>query len=258
MNVEVDFAARQIVGNRDDQEDFCAFSVIDADQPSLLGLLADGMGGYNAGAHASFTVANAFAQSFFVNSGTDREKLESSLNSANFSLKAEIVKNEEAYSGMGTTLIAVTISKAGINWVSVGDSLLYIWNSENGLQRLNADHSMAPEVDAIIREGNLSSEEMEALKRRRNKLRSAVVGSDINMVDLSDSPLQFRDDDYLLIASDGILSIELDDIDRLLDEGKDQPAHTIADSLLTAVAGKEKPNQDNTSVAIVKLESFFS
>lgn len=257
IRLEIDFASRQAKGSREEQEDFCAFSYLD-EQNGILGVLADGMGGYAAGEHASSVVANSFAQNFFNSSGTNRARLEQSLVKANEALKNEIQRDFDKYSGMGTTFVGVIINQSGIEWVSVGDSPLFHWNRKRGVKRLNDDHSMAPEINEMLKSETLTDQERQELSKKRSNLKSAIVGGEIELVDYSTNPYLFQENDILVVASDGLLSIDERKISDQIEINQRNAASDIADSLVTTVLGKRVRNQDNTSVGVVKLGALLN
>ena len=62
--------------------------------------------------------------------------------------------------GMGATLVAAQVRGDEVRWISVGDSPFFLV-SAGKLERLNADHSMAPQIDALVARGMLTAEEAE-------------------------------------------------------------------------------------------------
>ena len=118
--------------------------------------------------------------------------------------------------GMGCTLCGVSLTEAGIEWISVGDSPM--WLARNGkLQRLNADHSMAPILAKQVELGELTEEEAKR-HPQRNALRSAVIGDKMQHVDASKRPMKFRKGDRLVLASDGLETLSVDEIAGSLQE----------------------------------------
>lgn len=140
-------AAGQIQGDREYQEDSYGIFEVEAASPEKAGhallVLADGMGGHAGGSRASQIVTQAFGEIYQETNGSVGERLRSSLDGTNQAIADEVGEHPE-YSGMGSTLVAVVITTQGIQWLSVGDSLLWKLDASGNLQRLNADHSMAP------------------------------------------------------------------------------------------------------------------
>ena len=106
-------------------------------------------------------------------------------------------------------------------------------------------------VDTITSR-RLTAEEAED-DPRRHMLRSAVVGEDLDLVDLSQSPWALQSEDVVVLASDGIHSIADIEIARIIAAyRKDGPGPT-AEALLAAVRDANVPHQDNTTVVVVTV-----
>lgn len=248
----MDYALSSIIGKRENQEDY---GVIKSSGSSggILAVIADGMGGQVAGEVASSSSVNRFVESFTSNNSKNLPlKLSVALDKANRALANGIAKNPKLH-GMGATLIAAHIDPGGINWVSVGDSILYLYRDKK-LQRLNADHSMMPVLQESVRRGKITHEEAR-VHPHRNALRSALTGEEITIVDLREEPLRLKKGDVIVLATDGILTLSEPEIGSILDRSKAQPANVIADHLLEAVTQTNKPRQDNTLVEVVKVSS---
>ena len=76
--------------------------------------------------------------------------------------------------GMGATLVAAQVRGDEVRWISVGNSPFFLV-SAGTLERLNADHSMAPQIDALVKRGMLTADEAEH-HPGRHTLREAVMG----------------------------------------------------------------------------------
>lgn len=246
----MDYALNSIIGKRENQEDY---GVINRSESSggVLAVIADGMGGQVAGEVASSSAVNGFVESFVSNNSKNLPlKLSLALDKANRSLAKGISKNPKLQ-GMGATLIAAHIESSGINWVSVGDSILYLYR-EKKLQRLNDDHSMMPVLQESVRRGKITREEAR-VHPHRNALRSALTGEEIPIIDLREEPFPLKKGDLVVLATDGILTLSEPEISSVLDRCKAQPAKVIADQLLEAVTQINKPRQDNTLVEVIKV-----
>lgn len=249
MIAEKDFAGRQSRGARSLQEDAYAFSEIANAAGGMKGLLvvvADGMGGHNAGEHASELALRSFIDAFHAAAGPLGKRMRKALTVANETIAAEL-KREPDYEGMGTTLLAAVITPAGIEWVSVGDSPLYLWNGAT-LTRLNADHSLRPVLSEMAERGEISRGGPHV---SGNILRAALTGDEIALIDQSRGPVKLGRQDVILAATDGIHTLN----DREITAVCGRPAITaslLADNLLRAVLAVQNPKQDNTTIAIVK------
>ncbi len=251
MIPEKDFAGRQSIGARENQQDTYAFAEIDGTQNSLLLVVADGMGGYRGGEEASRVAVDTFIDVFQRSHEDERSRLLKSVHAANDAIFTETEANPEDLEGMGTTLVAAVATQAGLSWASVGDSSLYIFRDES-LKRLNADHSMRAVISQQIKEGRMSAEDA-ATHPKRTQLLSALIGEEIPLLDQSPAPLALRAGDLILMASDGLDTLSPPRIREILHRAAGRPAAEIAGILLAAVKDEAKPRQDNTTVALMKF-----
>ncbi len=245
---ETAIAASQ--GARRYQEDAAAVSVRSAAVPACLAVLADGMGGHAGGAMASELVCARFIASFDVTTGPVPSRLTSALDAANNAIAATVDDNP-ALSGMGSTLIAAAFGDSSLEWVSVGDSPLYLYRRSE-IALLNEDHSLAPALDQMAAEGRITAEAARG-DPRRHMLRSAVTGEDLDLVDLSQKPLALMPGDYILLASDGIHAISEAEIARVVSGYADDGPQAVADALVRAVLDMREVHQDNVTVLAVRL-----
>jgi protein phosphatase len=221
----------------------------DAHVTSLLAaVLADGMGGHVGGALASGLACKFFLHAFTSSSGDLPARLDEALSLANDSIAREVARNA-ALEGMGCTLIGTAFGPAGLEWVSVGDSPLFLVR-KGEIRLLNEDHSLAPEIDKLAAAGRISWEAARA-DPRRHYLRSALTGGEIELIDRSRRPLELEPGDVVILASDGIQTLApgaiLDVVQRKAAEG----AEAVAEALIAAVEAAGEPYQDNTTVVVV-------
>ncbi len=225
-------------------------AVPDASPGELVAILADGMGGHAGGALASRTVCETFVDAFAKADGDIHARLICALSSANDAIAGK-VSEDPALSGMGSTLIGVVFSKEGAQWVSVGDSPLMLYR-RGEIALLNEDHSLAPELDRMAEAGHISLEQARR-DPRRHMLRSAVTGDDIDLVDISRKPLPVEPGDYILLASDGLQTLEQGEVERVVSAYAADGAKAVAEALIRAVEAVRDPHQDNATVVAVKV-----
>ena len=245
------FAARQIPGKRAYQEDDYGLLDgrdlgLDGSEHSML-LVADGMGGHVGGATASGLLSKTFVEAYPQAAGPIVDRLRECLEVANKAIAAAMAENP-ALDGMGSTLVAAVVASEGLNWISVGDSPLWLFR-EGRLERLNADHSMAPVLADLVATGRMTAEEA-AQDPSRHSLRSAVMGDDIHLIDVSSQPVAVQKGDRLLLASDGLLTLSEQEIADILRKTQDAPLEDSAAALIQAVEAAEHPHQDNTTVLL--------
>ena len=245
------FAARQIPGKREYQED--DYGLLDGRDLGLDGsehtmlLVADGMGGHVGGATASGLLSKTFVEAYPQAAGPIVDRLRDCLEAGNKAIADAIAENP-ALDSMGSTLVAAVVSSEGLNWISVGDSPLWLFR-EGKLERLNADHSMAPVLADLVATGRMTAEEA-AQDPSRHSLRSAVMGDDIHLIDVSSQPVAVEKDDRLLLASDGLMTLSEQEIADILKKTQDAPLEASVVALIQAVEAAENPQQDNTTILL--------
>ena len=257
MSKEFEIAKGQIQGRRGYQEDRSQFKQIDksdlsipSDQNAVLIVLADGMGGHKAGAQAAELAITSFMSTADKNQHDAPNYFMLALDAANRAISSETNADPEK-EGMGCTLIGVHIHQNKLNWISVGDSLIYLFR-EGKLSRLNADHSLAPQLDAAAKRGEISWEEAQN-SASRNALLSAVNGGPIDHVDQPTTPIQLNEKDWLIIASDGVQSMKFDEIEKAIAESRNSTASHLVEKLLKFVDKKGLPDQDNATVVALHV-----
>jgi PPM family protein phosphatase len=244
INRHKNYAGDRIQGERHHQEDHFA---IDNSVPSdFVMVIADGMGGHQGGAIASSCAVKTFIESYRTLSGQTLQRLWQALQKTNEQLAIE-VEAEPELKGMGCTLVGVALHEEQLEWISVGDSPLWLYHDEQ-LHRLNADHSMMPILQKQVQRGVLTPHEA-SRHPNRHWLRSALMGGQIDLIDQSLVPLNLVPGDRILLASDGILTLSEQEISDILSESL--PARQLVKKLLAAVENKGKVGQDNTTILVI-------
>ena len=242
-------AGSQIAGTRRHQEDdfrILAFRERDGAGCDLLLVVADGMGGHRGGARASEVAVTAFAGRFTAAAGGLKARLRSALEAANAAVGAEAA--DPAYAGMGCTLVACAVAGDDWRWISVGDSLLWLLG-DDGLRRLNADHSMRPVLEDLVELGRMTREEL-AADSSAHQLRSALTGDELTLIDEGDPPRGLRVGDRIVLASDGLGTLAADEVAQAC--AVDAHASDAAEELLRRVEAAGRSSQDNTTVVVYR------
>jgi PPM family protein phosphatase len=220
-------------------------------------VLADGMGGHAAGDVASKIVVTEVFSELKLQSGDPEafrqnlpEILREAALAANECVRGHIEANAET-AGMGATLLAPVLVGTSLYWISIGDSPLLLFR-DGALRQINEDHSMAPQIDFMIKTGILS-EDVGRNHPDRSCLISVLGGEEIPRIDCPAEPLDLRDGDVLIAASDGLQYLTMTEIEDVLITHRDKPSAWLANALLARLDAFGDPEQDNASFAIMKV-----
>lgn len=243
--------AKQSLGEREVQEDACDIVYQNGSDAGgdVLMLVADGMGGHIAGEVASRTALEAFAEHFISGSANPRPRgrLREAVQEANAAIGRRTTE-DPSLAGMGCTLLGALKFNGRLVWASVGDSILYLLR-DGALRRLNADHSVYGELKERVASGQLSAAEA-AAHPRRSALRSALIGEDIQLMDVN--TIDFEPGDTVLLSTDGIDALSENEITAILKRFDGEPLDAAAGALLDGVAAKARNQQDNTTVLLYR------
>ena len=188
------YAAKTIAGIRPQNQDAV---FIPEDGLLAIAAVADGMGGHNAGDVASALAIKTLVG--YMRQSTPesvREKLINAVNMANSAVYAMSL-TDDAYMGMGTTLVAAVLDKDRFIAVNVGDSRLYHFNGTE-LKQITEDHSYVAQLAAL---GYITKEEA-ARHPQRNIITRAVGTRPVERVDIFECA--WKRGDKLLICTDGL------------------------------------------------------
>ncbi|WP_146549408.1 Stp1/IreP family PP2C-type Ser/Thr phosphatase [Rummeliibacillus suwonensis] len=182
-------------------EDSATF--ISRDDSYQLAIVADGMGGHNAGDVASHMAVTHFEELFlkadaghFASNESIEQWLVSTVKELNTTLYQYSLTHEDCQ-GMGTTLIAVLIDGDQTAICHVGDSRVYFVTQEE-IRLVTRDHSY---VNILVDNGEISEEEAESHPKKNYIIKSLGTESTIE----PDSyKVELVDDSYMLICSDGL------------------------------------------------------
>ena len=245
------------LGQRDQQEDTLAVDFADGADLGFV-VLADGMGGHLAGDIASkivvteiFSELKMYADDPDEFEGNIRSILHSAMNYANECV-GRAASGRTQMQGMGATLVAPVIVSNRLYWISVGDSPLYLFRGSR-LFRLNQEHSLAQRMKRMVARGEMDAETARD-HPDRHCLTSVLIGQNIPEVDCREVPVELRDGDILIAASDGLLFISEQEIASIVFATRDKPSFEIGARLLEAISDLNDPDQDNVSMCVLKIQ----
>ena len=219
----------------------------------MLVVLADGMGGHAAGDVASQTAVEHFSHNFSCNPAKSvAARLGSALQAAGEGLR-EAIQLVPEFADMGCTLLAVHIQADGIQWISVGDSPLFLIR-DGEISQINEDHSMGSVLDKLVLAGQLTSREA-ASDPERQALTSVLSSAPMPAaIDCPDERMRLCAGDAIIVASDGIRTLALDEIVASL--SATTTASQVCEYLAQKIASKDKVDQDNTNIHVILIKSL--
>lgn len=203
MKMQV-FAKSDIGRERKTNEDF--YYVSKPEDKIRLFILADGMGGYNAGEVASRMAvesARDYIHKHFAKNKDSKEKLETLLKDAIEYANSVVYKkaqSKEDLRGMGTTLDVCLIYNSRIYIGHVGDSRVYRIRKEF-MRRLTKDHSY---VQTLVDDGTITKEE--AYSHPKKNMLTKALGC-VQTVEPDVYTKTFIKDDIILMCSDGLTNM---------------------------------------------------
>lgn len=245
----IDSAWGQIIGTRKSQQDHAA--IVNWPNGFTLAILADGMGGHAGGAEASHLVVDTFRQHFVGSTESNiRKRFLEGLSAANLAVYDHTKANPEL-EGMGSTFLAVVFNGSSIQWASIGDSPLWLYR-EGEVSQINENHSMAAILAKQVEEGLISAEDA-ASSPERSQLLEAILGRDIKMLDAPEETFPVQEGDVIILASDGVETCSLKELETLLAENANNNAEQIAKEILKKVEDHQRKSQDNSTVNVLRI-----
>lgn len=208
--------------------------------PNLC-ILADGMGGHNAGDYASrYTVETIVDVIQKDNRSEPVRVIENAIQEANTAI-LEKAKTDIDLDGMGTTVVAATVIDNELCVANVGDSRLYVIGDK--IQQITKDHSY---VQEMVRRGELDEKDAR-VHPDRNIITRAVGGQGPLEVDFFE--VELKESDRILMCSDGLTDmIEDEEIFKILQE-KETTTEGIECLIETA---NQYGGNDNITVVVIE------
>lgn len=198
---------------REQNQDAFYYSIAPCGKLPNIFLVADGMGGHNAGEVASQYTAQQIPQYIAQSDETFmREIFGEAITKVNADIKAMSDENP-AQQGMGTTLVAVTISDYSAYVVNMGDSRAYLLQ-DGKLRQMTKDHSL---VEEMVEQGKIKRysrvyEEYKNIITRAIGCVNDNAGPDFFQYGL-------KENDIILLCSDGLSNMLRDDyIEEVLNQ----------------------------------------
>ncbi|MBQ6889092.1 MAG: Stp1/IreP family PP2C-type Ser/Thr phosphatase [Lachnospiraceae bacterium] len=235
------FSITDIGQKRKLNQDYVYTSEMPIGNLSNVFIVADGMGGHNAGDYASKytveTIVEEIERSFEKN---PVRILEKAIEEANSHIRRK-ASEDESLSGMGTTVVVATCIGKYLKVANVGDSRLYIVNDE--ITQITRDHSL---VEEMVRMGGI---DRETAKHHpdKNIITRAVGAKETVEIDFFD--VELKEGDVVLMCSDGLTNMLEDEEIRMILNGQ----RDIVEKAQELVkAANNNGGKDNISVIVIE------
>ena len=232
------------IGKRSSQQDSLGLINVPG---GILAVIADGMGGLSDGDKVSQKIVYTM-----LNDGTNRPASALSGNLLQLVSHANAEVNQmlggTGQYVSGSTVVAVLAEPNRFQWVSVGDSRLYLYRG-GGLLQINREHVY--EAELLERAVNREMSFQEARSHAKKKSVTSFIGmGELKHVDGSLQPVKTRRGDKLLLTTDGLFNtLSEDEIAAILTAEPDPVK--AASALESAVLAKNNPHQDNFSSILI-------
>ena len=238
------FSATDVGNKRDTNQDYLFVSSDPVGNLQNLFVVADGMGGQNAGDFASSHGVQVFVDEIRRDMDYNPVRvMRHALEKANADLNARASQSPE-FEGMGTTLVALTIVGKYAYIANIGDSRLYLINKE--IRQVTRDHSL---VQEMIRLGELNKEEARTHPKKNVITRALGAEKTVN-VDFFD--LVLEEGCSILMCTDGLTNMVED---KRIEEIMLEKQKTLEErGRMLVLEANHNGGQDN--IAIILAEPF--
>ncbi len=228
---------------RDNNEDFLATKQIS--ESEHLFIVADGMGGHQAGNVASKLGVETFVRHYKMTRKKGTSIPESLLESINKSNSAVLTKASTDLDkrGMGTTFSALLISDSKANIVHIGDSRIYLVRDDK-IKRITTDHTF---VEKMVAEGRITPEE--ARRHPQKNILYMSLGARETFHPDEITGIEVKSNDIFLICSDGLTDMVIDDV--IKEYCQSYPPEKAVDELITL--SNKNGGLDNISIIIIEI-----
>lgn len=251
---------------RDNNEDYLFAGQLKKDE--YLFIVADGMGGHEAGEVASRKAVSMFVQQVeqekYIENDEKSNQILQKLKGIVIDINEELIREgslSHKKNGMGTTFSALYIKKNRGYIIHVGDSRIYLFSPAvahtdnidtsatavemNRLTRLTEDHSF---VGKLVKDGLITEEEARSHPKRNVLFQSIGIKRDITIQTKGPIPIQIGQ--KYLLCSDGLYGVVPDN--EIIEYLNEKSPAQIAEKLVKRANFNGGP--DNISVIVIFTE----
>lgn len=237
------FSVTDIGKQRELNQDYVFSSEERIGNLSNVFIVADGMGGHNAGDYASrFTVDTMVEEIRGSFEQSPVKILENAIQSANRQLRDQAAENPKLF-GMGTTVVAATLIGRYLQVANVGDSRLYVIDDK--ITQITRDHSL---VEEMVRMGGIDRETAR-MHLDKNIITRAIGATE--QIDIDFFQVELKPGDIVLMCSDGLTNMLEDEEIRMIICGQ---RDIIEKAQKLVEAANNHGGKDN--IAVILIEPF--
>lgn len=228
--------------------------VIPLGECGCLMVVADGMGGQNAGEVASAIAIETVQTMFAPDCLTDKvlskpanikDYLKKVVSKADFNVK-EYSKEYPEAEGLGSTIVIAWVIGDRVYIAWLGDSRAYAFFPKQGIKRLSKDHSY---VQQLVDAGNLS--DIEAMNHPNSNVITRSLGDTAQKAKADVEEYRLEDGEIILLCSDGLCGVCTDDeIAEVLEGNADDLQ--VWKGQLTELA-LDNGGSDNITIALMQI-----
>jgi serine/threonine protein phosphatase PrpC len=209
----------------------------------LLVVVADGMGGHEAGEVASQAAVELIEKEYREAKGTPGEALAKAFHVAHGQI-LRMAASDASMNGMGTTCTALAIVGREAWAAHVGDTRLYLVRGK-GIYQLSEDHTQCMEM---VRRGLLTEEEARLREDRNVLVRAMGTRPELSFMAWRE-PMAVQPGDSFVLCSDGLHDLVADaEIREIVRGSEPQPACRK----LVKMA-RERGGYDNITIAVAAV-----
>lgn len=210
-----------------------------------LFIVADGMGGHQAGDVASKLGTLTFIKEYRVLRGKQNpivDSMQQSLRKANLTI-LEKASADPSKKGMGTTFSAMVITGKKAHIIHVGDSRIYLIRDKE-IQRITTDHTF---VEKMMEEGRISEEEARNHPQKNILYMSLGARESFSPIVIED--FEVKDGDIYVMCSDGLNNMVSDEL--IKDHSLSCLPKELVEKLIKLA--NEKGGTDNITIQAIKV-----
>ena len=225
-------------------------NLIEFDSPNgYVVAVCDGMGGENGGATAS-DLAVTIIKDILTNNtfSTPQEAIVKACNAANQGILHRASSRPEL-GGMGSTCVIAIIQNDLIYYGWIGDSRIYYYTPNQGLEQLSKDQSY---VQTLVDNGEITPEEAEC-HPRKNEILNALGIEEMTPPVICQEPIPVNAGGTLMLCSDGLSGMVPNfTIERVLSQREKTPSQRCEQLINLA---NEAGGLDNITVQIIECSA---